>query len=261
MNTVFNINRFLKLEKRNFFLSRMSYLYIAGGIAGLYLLSMLLKILTGTSLSGLVLIAVIVVVVAGACFFEKSMSKHKSVFDFILPVSTFEKFLSIWLKYVIYIPGMILLLLFILNLITGLFPVEGMQIHAEQISLKFILITKTIITVLAMQAVFITGYFYFRKYAFAKTTLILLLGYIGIIISCIIMGYYLFRSEDGSTFARFSLGPATNQQESFEMGYQTGRVMGVGIFLEDTFIRITNIVVSVCFIALPVSVIYSADSQ
>ena len=78
MNAIFNINRFWELEKRNFFLSRMQYLYIAGGLTGLYFLSMLLNVLTSdNNLIWLIYLIVGTIIIVGPCFFEKSRGKHQ----------------------------------------------------------------------------------------------------------------------------------------------------------------------------------------
>jgi len=244
MNTIFNTNRFLKLEKRNFFLSKMQYLYIIGGLAGLYLLSMLMKVLVDFSFSGLVFTAAFVVVVAGPCFFEKSMTKHGSVFDFILPASTFEKFLSIWLKYVIFIPAAILLLFLLLNIITGIFPVDGMQVHARQMSIEGIFSSKTITAILSTQAVFLVGYFYFRRYAFAKTSLIVLIGFIGLMIMGIILVYFMFEGfGNGNSQANLNIGTESHQN-SFEMGYGA-QTIGLAALAEDTVIKIADTIVDI----------------
>ena len=165
MNAIFNINRFWELEKRNFFLSRMQYLYIAGGLAGLYFLSMLLNVLTTDSnLIWLINFIVGTIIIAGPCFFEKSRGKHSSIFDFTLPSSTFEKFISVWIKYVVVLPLMVFVLFLLLNIITGFIPVEGVQVHAKEMVLTENLYKpKVLFVMLFFQSIFMCGYYYFKR--------------------------------------------------------------------------------------------------
>ena len=241
MDTVFNINRFLNLEKRNIFLSRTQYLYIAASLAGLYLLSMLLHILTGSNFCEFIFFIAYVVIIGGPCFFEKTISKHGSVFDFVLPTSTFEKFLSIWIKYVIIIPGSIFLVILLLNIITGLIPIEAVQEHTADMSFSDNLRFSFIHKLLGFQSVFILGYFFFRKYAFAKTSLILLLLFVFLMFIGVIVGYLLFKGQE------FGLNANMGNSENFNMGYTLGRSMSNLKIEEDTIINICDTIISIIF--------------
>jgi len=241
MDTVFNINRFLNLEKRNIFLSRTQYLYILGALIGLYILSMLLQILTGSNFCDLIFFIAYVAIVGGPCFFEKSMNKHASVFDFVLPPSSFEKFMSIWLKYVLLIPGMIFLAIFLLNVITGLIPIEAVQAHATAMSFSDNLRFSFFHKLLGFQSVFILGYFFFKKYAFAKTSLILLLVFVILMFLGVIVGYILFKGQE------FGFNANMGETESFNMGYTLGRSMNDLRIEDDTIINTCSAIMSAIF--------------
>ncbi|GAB6121207.1 hypothetical protein [Dysgonomonas termitidis] len=241
MNAIFNINRFWELEKRNFFLSRMQYIYIAGGLTGLYFLSMLLNVLTNNSnLIWLINFIAGTIIIAGPCFFEKSRGKHSSIFDFTLPSSTFEKFISLWTKYVIVLPLMIFILLLLLNIITGFIPVDGVQAHAKEMRLTENLYAfKTLSTVLFFQSIFMCGYYYFKRYAFAKTSVVLLILFIVVVFGAILM-VHLSMQHGNMTFNLDS-----DQQQSFRVGYEAGHSMGFIAFTSDVIVKTCSIVINV----------------
>ncbi len=241
MDAVFNINRFISLEKRNIFLTKMQYIYIIGSLAGLYLLSMLLEMLTESNFADFIYVIAYVVIIGAPCFFEKPMNKHSSIFDFTLPTSTFENFLSFWIKYVILIPASIFLVILALNLITGIIPVDAIQEHAKDMSLESLTITK-FYKLLGMQSLFMLGYFFFRKYAFAKTTLILLFAFIVLVFIAVIIGYIFYKGQQIDVNFH-----GDNHSESFSMGYTFGRTMGEIEMKDDILINICDTIISFIF--------------
>lgn len=242
MNAIFNIERYLKLEKRNLFFSKMHYIYILGGLTGLYLLSMLMKIFADTSFSALIYLVVFVIIVAGPCFFEKTRSKQTSIFDFILPASTFEKFLSFWMKYVIIIPLSVILLFLILNTATGLIPLDAIKEHADSMSLNHIQGGKiAFFIIFGTQAIFMVGYFYFRKHAFAKTSVLLLLISIIILIVSIFIGIYFFKGQS----AAFSIGSEASQN-SLDLSHNiASKIIAFG---QHSFIKILGLSIKIIFL-------------
>jgi len=240
MDAIFNINRFVNLEKRNILLSKMQYIYIIGALTGLYLLSMLLHILTESNFSEFIFAIAYVVIIGGPCFFEKSITKHRSVFDFILPVSVLERFLSVWLKYVIILPLCIFLVILALNLLTGLIPVESVQQHTADMALRkfdFAFVHK----ILAMQSIFMAGYFYFKKYAFAKTTLILLLVFVLLTFIGVLFGYFFLKGETMSFNANMG------HDESYNVGYDLGRSIKMTELKSGGFIDAVNVIIGTIF--------------
>jgi hypothetical protein len=242
MNATFNINRFWELEKRNFFLSRMQYMYIAGGLTGLYLLSMLLNVLTNDSnLIWLINFIASTIIIAGPCFFEKSRGKHSSIFDFTLPSSTFEKFISVWIKYVIVLPVMIFILLLLLNIIVGFIPVEGVQAHAKEMRLtERLYAPKALFMMLFFQSIFMGGYYYFKRYAFAKTSVVLLMLFIIAVFGAILMIHSSM--EHGNMM--FNFNQINDQQQSFSNGCQAGHSIIVA-FTSNAAVKACSIVIDV----------------
>jgi len=238
MDAVFNINRFISLEKRNIFLSKMQYFYITCSLIGLYLLSMLLHILTGSNFAELIYFIIYAVIIGGPCFFEKNINKHSSIFDFTLPTSTFENFLSFWIKYVMLIPVLIFLIILILNVITGIVPIVAIQEHAKDMSLGGYTFN-TIHKILAVQSIFMLGYFFFRKYAFAKTTLIILVFFVILMFFGVVVVYIFFKGQE------FQFNGKMGHNESFNMGYTFGRSMGNLEMKDDLIINICDTVVSI----------------
>ncbi|MDH6307710.1 hypothetical protein M2451_000159 [Dysgonomonas sp. PFB1-18] len=241
MNAIFNIDRFQKLEMRNIFLSRMQYIYITGSLAGLYLISMLMYILVDSSFHDFIYVVASIIIIGGPCFFEKTIAKNTSIFDFTIPVSTFENFFSFWLKYVIIIPGLIVLTILILNLITGIIPVEALNKHAEFMSLSDNILRPTSwLKLFALQSMFMIGYFYFNKYAFVKTSLVLILISIVMMIIAVIIGTFFFSGEEAS----FNANMGNNQ--AFHIGYSFGSSKPSAI-TESPFISACNTIIDIIF--------------
>lgn len=178
MNNIFEINRFANLEKQSFFLSKSQLLYIVCVLVSLYVLSSALYYYIDTSLIAIIFFVVKLIIVVSPSFLEKNVSKNNSVFDFILPVSTFERILSILVKYVIVIPIVCIGTLGVLNLLASVIPVDAINEHARFASLSNLLSFEQLYELIATQAVFILGNFYFQRHAFAKTCLVLLIGFV-----------------------------------------------------------------------------------
>ncbi|MBK5720559.1 hypothetical protein JGH11_06715 [Dysgonomonas sp. Marseille-P4677] len=226
MNTFFSIDRFWKVGKRNIYLSKTQFIYIAGGLIGLYLLSMLLYILTENQLNGLIFFAAATLIITSPCFLERNISKHASILDFTLPASTFEKYLCIWIKYVLFLPLLIFLILFILNLISSIIPNESINEHAVKMSVDQLFRSKILNLIVLNQAFFMAGYFYFRKYAFAKTCLIMLLLSTILIFIAILIGHFALKGGNLS----MDLSSNTPHETAFNIGYSTGKTIGLDIF-------------------------------
>lgn len=246
MNAIFDIKRFCKLEKRNLSFSRMQYLYILAGFTGVYLLSMLLKVWADFSLSGFIYAGAFIVIMCGPCLFEKSRSKYTGIFEFILPASTLEKYLSIWLRYVVFIPASIGLLILVLNALTGLIPVEAIQEHARGMVVDFSpSVERSIIIILSTQATYLAGYFYFKRYAFAKTSVVLLAVSILFFVVGITLGAYFLKGEE----LAITVG-AGNEVESFTADHSMAYTLGYGLasILEDKLLSVVDDVISIIYI-------------
>lgn len=242
MNAIFNINRFLNVEKRNLFLSYKHLMYIVLGLVSAHILSLLLYINSDESLYFLIHGAIVFFIVTAPCLIEKNSSKINGVFDFILPGSTFEKFFSIWIKYIVFIPGLIYLTLFILHLIGGLIPIAEVQEHARGMTPIKSFSLANIYSMLGFQSVFIAGYFYFRRYAFAKTALILLIAFVVFMFISIIVGVLFFSGQD----IVYDMDMQGNS-ESFHMGYKLGSsVNGTGL-ADNIIIKTCDTIIGIVF--------------
>ncbi|GEM_PF-3165864 len=245
MDTVFNIKRFWNLGKRSFFLSKIHYLYILGGLTGLYILSMLLYILVEVHLSGVLFMVAGFIIVTSPCFLEKNINRHSGVFDFMTPASSFEKYLNIWVKNILIFPILIFAVIFLLNLISGIIPNESVNEHAIKMSTSNIFKSNTITFLLSTQAYFLAGHLYFKKYAFAKTTLTILSFYMLLICIGIIVVYMIY--QGGSMTFNLS----SNTEASHITAYKSGQDLGESIslsILHDKTIKILNIVVGIVMI-------------
>lgn len=197
MNTVFNIDRFLKVEKRSLFLSYRHLLYLWISLLGASLLSALLYFTLEVNLSMLIYVASIFFIITAPCLIEMKANKINGVFDFVLPGSTFEKFFSLWIKYVIIIPVSVFLILLVMNFITGLLPSETLRefTDGERIRLLNALNFRFLYKIFATQSLFMIGYFYFKRYAFVKVSLILILFSIVLSFIASFLMYYIFESQ------------------------------------------------------------------
>ncbi|WP_029904292.1 hypothetical protein [Prevotella sp. 10(H)] len=239
MNATFNINRFARLEKRNLFLSKAQYLYMTIALVGMYILSAMLYILIDNSLSGLIYLAAGTIIIGGPCFFERTRNRHSSIFDFTLPASTFEKFFSVWLKYVIILPVIILLVLLVLNVISSIIPVEELKAHAEQLDWTKYNV-KTYFALIFHQSIFMCGYYYFKKYAFAKTSLILIIAGIAIMFLSIAWGHIILESGKNVAFSM-----SADNENNFTAGYDFGNAIAASHFASDTVLQIASYIISV----------------
>jgi hypothetical protein len=210
------------------------------GLVVLYTLSVLLYILTeGSNLTWLISLAASFLIITGPCFLEPVRNRHTSIFYFILPASTFEKFISVWCKYVILLPGIIFLVLTALNLITGLIPVEAVKEHAREMSLTDGLFKPgTISTLIFYQSIFMGGYYYFRKHAFAKTALLLICVFIAIGFFSMIYGLYALSGSGSNTFI-FSSGTGF-----YEAGYGLGKMLGTDVS-SDSVVGTTGLILHI----------------
>jgi hypothetical protein len=184
------------------------------------------------------------IIIAGPCFFEKSRGKHSSIFDFTLPSSTFEKFISVWIKYVIVLPAMIFILLLLLNIITSFIPVDGAQAHANEMRLTENLYAfNTLFTMLFFQSIFMGGYYYFKRYSFAKTSVILLILFIVLVFGAILMMH--LSMGHGIEHGNMAFNLNSNQQQAFNIGYGTGQAIGLMAFSSDAVFRTCSIIVDI----------------
>lgn len=183
MNSIFNINRFLKYSKTFVETHSKQYLYsllIVGGytMVGLLLfilVPMLVPYISIPIIYSAIPLSVVVIVLA-PCFFEKTISKNNSIFDFILPVSYFEKFLVRLLNYVLIIPVLILGTVYILSQTAALLSSNNADAIINAFDVAKIFTYKELLMVAIFQSFYWVGYYYFKRYALIKST-VTIIGY------------------------------------------------------------------------------------
>ncbi|MCD7915250.1 MAG: hypothetical protein LUG96_08340 [Tannerellaceae bacterium] len=174
MNDLFNINRFTALVKQQVVFSKMTYLYMLAAVAGGVIVSAFMYSYIGISLANVILAAITLTILFGPVFFEKGITQYNGVFDFMCPVSTLEKLLGFFVKYMILFPVLLMGSLFVLVSLLKVVPVEEIRKFAYSFSFQ-VWSYKGIYGILTMQAIFLVGYLSFKKHAFIKTWLSLML--------------------------------------------------------------------------------------
>lgn len=182
MNAIFDIKRFGKYEFRNLFLNKQIYLSLVYAFGGVYILFFLIWLLIGFNPSSILETAISVCICFSIYFFEKKINKNKSVFDFTLPASTFEKFLHILIKHVLFIPFVIIGTLTILNFIAGLFFIDNSGGLIDSMALSAWMNWNDFFKLIQLQSIFIMGYYLFKNNSFLKTLLGMTLYLIVIVI-------------------------------------------------------------------------------
>lgn len=182
MNEVFNINRFAKFGKRYVETHLEKYFFtllIIGGytIIGITLYTLGPKALLPISffiLSSIVPLTFITIALT-PCFFEKNRNKGNELFDYILPASTFEKFLTKLINYTIIIPILAFGTVYFVTSISELIFNESAAKFIHKIDSFSSDDSKRIIYVtLIVQSIYWVGFNYFKRYSFFKTTLVMM---------------------------------------------------------------------------------------
>jgi|GEM_PF-5178090 len=177
MNTTFDIHRFVSYLKLRQKASLQHYLIAAGIIGGLYLVTLILIyggnwIFVNTFFNLIPAVAILIVIVS-PCIMEKNLNKNTSVISFMLPVSNTERFLSLFLKYIVILPLISLFLLYIVDFITVYFKIdENIPHYTHKYLSKGLLNNELLYLIFGAQALSLLGYLYFRKYAIFKIALI-----------------------------------------------------------------------------------------
>lgn len=195
MNAVFDIKRFINLEKRNLLTHKNQFAYASLIILGYFVLSVLFTLITGIGqlfLLGIYPICFFVIVFAPG-FFEKNIQKNNSIFDFILPGSTFEKFLIMIMNYAVLIPILCFSIVFLLVQLTGILPFEMAKDIEDSLSFSNKVSWGTFLHILVFQSFFLTGYMYFKRFSFIKTLLIIIGAIILFQIAYLIIGIITFK--------------------------------------------------------------------
>lgn len=215
MSSFFNPKRFFLLERYKMQETGKQLLWTAVIVLSICILSLLYDINRGESFftyhtsGGNLYHYTLWFLLIAPCLLEAHLGKRNSVLYALLPASSFEKFLHIWIKYLVLLP------LFCILLITGMkgifssFDIAYLQHFARDI-VPHPIRKDQILTISILQSVFFTGYFYFRRQIILKsfTTGILIIGICLGMITCIM--YFLPDDWQGYWFNSIATWPETN---------------------------------------------------
>lgn len=174
MNATFNLKRFFLLEQYKKQETGLHLLWSAGIVLGISILCMMYDINKGGSYysgatqgSDLSRYALWFLCVA-PCLLETGITKHNSTLYLLLPVSAFEKYLHLWIKYLLILPLFcILLILFIKGVLT-LTGISYLQHFSA--SINFDIIHKSqMLTYSLLQGIFFTGCFAYKQKMLIKS--------------------------------------------------------------------------------------------
>lgn len=194
MNKFFNPKRFFLLERYKMQETGKQLLWSTAIVLSICILSVLFDINRGesffnyqTSGENMYHYTLWFLFIA-PCLLEANLTKRSSTLYLLLPASAFEKFLHIWIKYIVLLP---LFCAFVITCLKGIFSlidITYLQLFASDIT-TYGLHKDQILTFCILQAVFFTGYFYFKRQILLKSfaavvfIFIVCLGIIAIIMS------------------------------------------------------------------------------
>jgi len=170
MNSIFNVNRFINYLQRDLLFSKSQYLYLFSILIGAYFLTLLIYTSLNVSLMILVKGILIASLILGPCVLEKTVTKYNGILEYTFPVSSFERFLTLLIKYVILLPVVGLGSYYLLTLAIGSLNIPSLDKFVDQMSIEWLDYQK-IYVLLAFQSIFLLGYLSFERQPFLKTVL------------------------------------------------------------------------------------------
>ena len=186
MNATFNLKRFLLLEQYKRNETGRHLLWSAAVVSFICILCILYDINRGGSYYGKQTSAtefsryVLWFILMAPCLLETKFSKRSSTLDILLPASAFEKFLHIWIKYLLLLPLFCGLLIACLKGLLSLSGSEFLQYFATHITM-FRIHNTQILTYVILHASAFIGYFAFSRQVLLKSFTI----FVGSIAVCI----------------------------------------------------------------------------
>ena len=184
MKDVFSFKRFLMLERYKFPETKIHSLLFIIIVTGIYFLLLFCEIQDRHSRYGSLVVSLTILMLAvSPCLFENPLNKYNSIFDFTLPVSVFEKFMHLYLKYVILIPILCWGTIWVFNSIISVIGLTELNEFTSVIS-RIVFIKEEFMVYIMLQPIFFTGYFLFKNRVLIKSIMasILISLFIGIII-------------------------------------------------------------------------------
>lgn len=184
MKDVFSFKRFIMLERYKLPETKIHSLFFIIIVTGIYFLLLFCEIQDRHSRYGSLVVSLTILMLAvSPCLFENPLNKYNSIFDFTLPASVFEKFMHLYLKYVILIPILCWGTIWVFNSIISVIGLTELNEFTSVIS-RIVFIKEEFMVYIMLQPVFFTGYFLFKNRVLIKSIMasILISLFIGIII-------------------------------------------------------------------------------
>lgn len=184
MNATFNPKRFFLLERYKKQETVRHLLWSTAIVLGICLLCMMYDINRGESYymgqtqAGEFGHYIFWFLCLAPCLLEVNITKRTSTLYLLLPSSSFEKFLHIWLKYIVVLPAFCTLLAVCLKAILAISGIAYLQHFGA--SIDFYIVHKDqMLTLCLLQGIFFTSVFAFKRnkliYAFIALCLYLIL--------------------------------------------------------------------------------------
>lgn len=174
MNAIFNLKRFLLLEQYKKQETGKHLLWATAIVLFICILCMLYDLNRGGSYYGKYTSAtnlwhyVIYFLLAAPCLLETGITKRTTLLYLLLPASTFEKFLHIWIKYLILLPIYCGLLLICVKGIFSLSGIDFLQFFAAHI-VPYEIHNYQILTIVLLHSAAFLGYFAFTRQIILKS--------------------------------------------------------------------------------------------
>lgn len=174
MNATFDLKRFLRLERYKGRETGKHLLWSAAIVSAICILCILYDLNRGGSYygkytsAGNLSLYVFWFLLAAPCLLETNLTRRTSSLYILLPASVFEKFLHVWLKYVLLIPMVCALMLICLKGIFLLSDNFYLRFFAEHIQYNEIS-RNQLLPIALLHASAFTGYFAFRRQVILKS--------------------------------------------------------------------------------------------
>ncbi|MCD7932387.1 MAG: hypothetical protein LUH15_14095 [Tannerellaceae bacterium] len=192
MNTIFSFQRFENYIKRNLIFTKGQYLYLLAIVLGAYLFSLLFYLLTNWSLVPVLMTGTIITIIIGPCILEPKITKYNGVMEYTLPVSTTERFLAFWLKYILILPLLTYGIYYLLSVITNVLPFDSLAKFQASMNMFNYFNLKGLLAIWGFQSMYMVGYLTFQRQPFLKTVLSIFILNTVIMIIIMLLTYTTF---------------------------------------------------------------------
>ena len=175
MNQTFNINRFGNLILRSLVQHKQIFLRLSIICVATFLVLCCFSVLFNSNLMQPYRVLInFIIVISPAAFFFKKRTHTSHFFEFTLPASVLEKFLTKLLYCTIIFPAYFISISFLFIGITKIIPVESVSSVAAQ---TFEIIKNETLgqywNLIAVQSIFLCGSYFFKDGVFLKTFLVI----------------------------------------------------------------------------------------